>query len=255
MGKTIAITGAKGGCGKTLLTGALGAAIAAAGKKVCLVDGCIGLRGLDILLGVQDRVVFDWLDLCEKTCSVEQALIPAERLNVRFIAAPQQEIDMGEIPEAFCKLTDRLKKRFDAVLLDIPGDLTPFMRQVCADADEAMLISVPGDAAARNAERMASLLYETRGGKPISLVMNFFEKHLVTRGKTPAPDAVAAYLDLPLIGLIPASEALGDALFDHKLPDEYPERVKKAVEEMAQRLEGKDVPLPSFHERRFPWHS
>lgn len=243
MGKIIALTGAKGGCGNTSLTAALGRALAERGKTVCLVDGCIGLRGLDIALGVQDRVVFDLADLSEELCTMEQALVELDFPGFYFVSAPQME---PEEKRLFKGPLSRLVKRFDWILVDAPSAMSSWGTEICALADRIILTSRPGDMAARNAERISSLLRE-RAEAPIDLAINFYSARQAAAGEAAAPDAVAAYLDLPLLGLIPQYGQNG--------PDVFPEKALPYVREMAARLAGEDIPLTIPRERRFSWLS
>lgn len=253
MGKIIAITSGKGGTGKTLLTAALGMTLAETGKKVCLVDGCFGMRGLDIALGAQDKVVFDFCDFCGNICTMEQALVKIRGGELYLLAAPQlvpEDIERKQLVKGM----ERLKKRFDWVLIDTPVIAVPTASELLALADETLLISVPGDEAARNTERAAALIRE-KCDAPLSLMMNFFSKQLVTAGRVEPPDAIAAYLDVPLLGLVPYDEAIYHAAYEGRLLDEYPENVRDVLGRIALRLEGRQVPMKTYRARRLPWHS
>ena len=146
MGKIIALAAGKGGTGKTLLTAALGERLAARGEQACLLDACAGLRGLDLSLGLQDQVVFDWLDLSREDCAMEQALLRGVGESLPcLIAAPQdllpEDVDIAQLQ----KLLTRLQKRFDYVLIDTPsgiGSLT--MPQLLAATGEMLQAAVPG---------------------------------------------------------------------------------------------------------------
>lgn len=252
MGKIVAITSGKGGSGKTLLTAALGMALAEAGKKVCLADGCFGMRGLDISLGVQDKIVFDLADLCEQDCAMEQVLVKLRGGELFLAAAPQWEPELTDKQLSHC--LERLKKRFDYVLVDVPGILHPVAKRLLPLADEILLISLPGDEAARNTERTVAMIREGCD-LPISLIMNFFSKGLVASGRVPPPDAISTYLDIPLMGIVPFSETIYNAAFEGRMLDEYPEKVRDAIQRIARRLDGQSVPLKTYHARRLPWHS
>lgn len=253
MGKIIAITAGKGGSGKTALTAMLGLSLARQGKNVCLVDLCLGMRGLDMALGLQDQVVYDLFDLAQDECAMEQALLKsAQSDNLHLVAAPQQEIADGLGERPLRRALERLQKRFDAVLLDTPDVLFPITQRACALADEMMLITLPGPCGERNAERAAALLHE-KSSAPLSLIVNCYDKRLAASGKASAPDALSAYLDAPLIGLIPFSEEMRVAGLCGAV-DAYPDRTMAAADEIAQRLSGKDIPL-KIAVRRFPWRS
>ncbi len=252
MGKIIAITSGKGGSGKTLLTASLGMALAESGKSVCLADGCFGLRGLDMALGVQDKIVFDLADFCQQDCTMEQALVKLRGGELYLMAAPQWESELSD--KQLERGLERLKKRFDFVLLDVPGIMQPMARRLLPQAEEILLISLPGDAASRNTER-ASAMIRDWCDRPVFLIMNFFSKALVSSGRVAAPDALSAYLDLPLQGIIPFSDAIYNAAFEGRLLDEYPEKLRDAIHQLARRLNGEYIPLKTYHARRLPWHS
>ena len=252
MGKIIAITSGKGGSGKTLLTAALGMALAENGQHVCLTDGCFGMRGLDMALGVQDKVVFDLADLCEQDSSVEQIAVKIRGGELYLVAAPQWEPELSDKQLARCM--ERLKKRFDYVLVDIPVILQPIARRLLSLSDEILLVSIPGDETARNTERAAAMIRDWCD-QPLSLVMNFFSKGLVSAGKAAPPDAISAYLDIPLTGIVPFSDVIYNAAYEGRLLDEYPEKIREAVLRIARRLEGENIPLKTYHARRLLWHS
>ncbi|MBR1607253.1 MAG: AAA family ATPase [Clostridia bacterium] len=252
MGKIIAITSGKGGSGKTLLTAALGMALAEAGKKVCLADGCFGMRGLDMALGAQDKIVFDLADLCDQDCAMEQVLVKLRGGELYLAAAPQWEPELTD--KQIARALERLKKRFDYVLLDLPVILQPITGRLLPLADEILLITLPGDLAARNTERAAAMIREL-GDLSVTMIMNFFSKGLVSSGRVSPPDALSAYLDIPLAGIVPFSELIYNAAFEGRLLDEYPEKVREAIQRIAKRLDGQSVPVKTYHARRLPWHS
>ena len=252
MGKIIAITSGKGGSGKTLLTAALGMALAEAGKKACLADGCFGMRGLDMALGAQDKIVFDLADLCDQDCAMEQVLVKLRGGELYLAAAPQWEPELTD--KQIARALERLKKRFDYVLLDLPVILQPITGRLLPLADEILLITLPGDQAARNTERAAAMIREL-GGLSVTMTMNFFSKGLVSSGRVSPPDALSAYLDIPLAGIVPFSELIYNAAFEGRLLDEYPEKVREAIQRIAKRLDGQSVPVKTYHARRLPWHS
>ena len=253
MGNLIAFTGCKGGCGVTAMTAALGRELAALHHKTCLVDLCFGLRGLDMALRVQDKVVFDLLDLSQDVCSMEQALIQIGD-NLHLIAAPQMNASDDWTEKSLRHVLERLKKRFDFVLLDVPAVTDPLARMTCDLADETVIVTEPGDMADRNAERVCALLREKPDAR-LRLLMNRFSDRLIKGGLTPAPDATAAYLDVPLLGVIPQHEDVYAASFLKNTPQAFAAPVQSALHDAALRLTGEDVPLKQIRARRFPWLS
>ena len=253
MGEMIALTGCKGGCGVTALTAALGRELARLGKKTCLADLCFGLRGLDMALRAQDRVVFDLLDLSQNVCPMEQALIPIDT-NLHLVAAPQTQAPDDWTEKSLSHVLERLKKRFDFVLLDVPIATNPLAKIACCLADETVIVTVPGDMADRNTERVCALLRDNPDAR-LYLLMNRFSDRLIKGGLTPAPDATAAYLDMPLLGVIPQHEDVYAASFLKNTPQAFAAPVQSALHDAALRLTGEDVPLKQIRARRFPWLS
>ena len=251
MGKIVVITAGKGGCGKTLLTAALGSTLADLGKKVCLLDACLGMRSLDLALNMQDRVVFDLYDLSEEICGVEQALLSV-RDRLSMVAAPQQDLPGGFGEKQFARVIERLKSRFDYLLVDTPGALSAITLLAVRHADEAVLVTLPCTAGERNTERAASILRE-QTDIPLHLLMNCCPKPRSGESEIFDPEAISAYLDLPLLGAVPLHEAAFATCLPWTQAGAWPEKVQSAVREAALRLDGKSIPLKAWKERRFPW--
>ena len=265
MGKIIVLAAGKGGTGKTVLTAALGERLAARGKQVCLVDACAGLRGLDLCFDLQDKVVFDWLDLIKNDCPMEQALLRCMGegdKSLSLLPAPQdvlpEEIDISQL----FKLLMRLQKRFDYVLLDSPSGIGNLTRSLCAAADEILLTSTPDDAAKRCTERICSLLRENGSNADISLTV------LVNQGAAgfrkssdrltaSSVSAWAAYLDLPLLAYVHLDVAIADMDVRKKavVKGAKSSQWLSVVDRIADRLCGSDTPLKQDRVRRKLWLS
>lgn len=256
MGKIIALAAGKGGTGKSLLTAALGERLAARGKQVCLLDACAGLRGLDLCLGLQDQVVFDWLDLSREDCTMEQALLRGVGEGLpALLAAPQdllpEQADISQLQ----KLLTRLQKRFDYVLIDTPSGICSLTRGLCAMADEIILITTMDDAAQRGTERLSALLREAQSDAAICLLVNCMAP---TRGKhaSEAAAALAGYLDLPLCAAIGIDSTIitADARRAAAQGTRSPQWLT-ALEQAADQLCGGDAPLKQDRVRRKLWLS
>lgn len=247
MGKIISFIGCKGGSGVTTLIAALGGELSDNGKSVCLLDACVGLRGMDMILGTQDQVVFDFYDLCEDICSMEQALISIKP-SLYMIAAPQMDVSEELTDKKLGHLLNRLQKRFDYVLIDCPPVSSALCAQLAAQCDECVVISVPGALASRNLERVCSMIRETRD-QPILHIANFISS---VDEKADAIKATADYLDICLIGILPMQEAIF-----MKTPgyEAWPNKLKAAVRDCAKRLNGEQIPWNTHHSWRLPWHS
>ena len=255
MGKIIVIASGKGGVGKTTLTAALGQALARMGKQVCLVDACMGLRGLDLMLNVQDRVVFDWGDLSsDEDCMMQQILVPcAQEQKLFMIAAPLvHDGDAQQLGKGFSRVLSRLEKRFDMVLVDSNSVFSAVTDAALKKAESCLLISTMGDMAQRNTENISSYLHEHYQAA-LYLIMNAMDDRQLASGATARPEDVSAYLDIPLLGSIRASSAVRDAFLRHETMEAYPDKIKKEIDESALRLAGRQVTAKPCRERRKLW--
>lgn len=250
MSKIIAVAGGKGGVGKTTLTAALGYAFAEMGKSVCVIDACVGLRNLDLMMNVQDKVVFDFADLAAENCSMEQALVCCDpELALHLIAAPQ-EYDPQELSKKAIERTiDRLAKRFDVLLLDIDSVFSSFAQSLLRKVDECVLVLVPGDAAQRNTESFSAYLHE-HFTVDLHLFMNRWDIPRFHASSVMQPENVAAYIDIPLLGVWGSSEAVESAAIQHKTAAEYPPKLMKMLEAAAVKLLDEGSQLDINLERR-----
>jgi len=199
-GRAIVITSGKGGVGKTTTTANTGAALAAAGATVVLVDADVGLRNLDIVMGLEARVRHHVLDVLEGKATLEDALVTDKRVPaLRLLAAAQtrEKDDVDTI--AFRDLISSLRERFDYVLIDCPAGIEKGFANAIVGADEAIIVCTPEVSAVRDADRVVGLLGDERS---IKLIVNRLRPSLVRRGKMLSVDDVNAILRLPLLGVI-----------------------------------------------------
>jgi len=198
-GRAIVITSGKGGVGKTTTTANTGAALAATGAKVVLVDADVGLRNLDIVMGLEARVRYHVLDVLEGAATLDDALVTDKRVPaLRLLAAAQTREKDDVDTAAFRDLIGSLRERFDYVLIDCPGIEKGFANAI-AGADEAIIVCTPEVSAVRDADRVVGLLGDERS---IKLIVNRLRPALVRRGKMLSVDDVNAILRLPLLGVI-----------------------------------------------------
>ena len=163
MGEVIVITSGKGGVGKTTTTANLGSALALAGKRVALVDTDIGLRNLDVVLGLEDRIVYDLVDVIEEKCKSRQALIKDKRFKELFLLPAAQTRDKNAInEEQMINLIKRLKEEFDFVLIDCPAGIEQGFKNAIAGADRALVHTTAEISAIRNADRIIELLESSK---------------------------------------------------------------------------------------------
>lgn len=209
MGKAIVITSGKGGVGKTTATANIGAGLASQGKSVVLIDTDIGLRNLDLVLGLENRIVFDLVDVVEGKCrSFRQALIKDKRFDNLFVLASAQSREKDSVkPEQMKKLCKELSQAFDYILLDCPAGIEMGFKNAVAGAKEAIVVTNPEVSAVRDADRIVGLL-EAAELKSIRLLLNRVKPTLVARGQMLSVDDVQDILNIELLGLIPEDERI-----------------------------------------------
>lgn len=200
------VTSGKGGVGKTTVTANLGTAIAMAGYRTLLIDMDLGLRNLDIVMGLENRVIFTLLDVLEGRCRIKQALIKDKRVSNLFLLAAEQTKDKEALePEQMQKLLNLLREDFDYILLDCPAGIEKgFLNAVCG-AEEALVVVNPEVSSIRDADRIIGLL-EGHGIKEKQLIVNRLRKDLLRKHKIFSPEDISDILGLPLLGSIPESD-------------------------------------------------
>ncbi|MBQ1802209.1 septum site-determining protein MinD [Lachnobacterium bovis] len=206
MGEVIVITSGKGGVGKTTTTANVGTGLAQLNKKVVLIDTDIGLRNLDVVMGLENRIVYNLVDVVEGNCKVKQALIKDKKHPELFLLPSAQTRDKTSVaPEQMKKLTDELKEEFDYVLLDCPAGIEQGFMNAIAGADRALVVTTPEVSAIRDADRIIGLL-EANEIKQSQLVVNRVRMDMVSRGDMMSVDDVCEILAIPLIGAVPDDE-------------------------------------------------
>ncbi|WP_416236569.1 septum site-determining protein MinD [Thermomicrobium sp. 4228-Ro] len=243
-GRVITITSGKGGVGKTTTTANVGAALAARGKSVVLVDADIGLRNLDIVLGLENRIVYDIVDVVEGRCRLRQALIRDKRLaNLALIPAAQTRDKEAVSPEQMKELCRELRQQFDFVLIDSPAGIERGFRNAIAGADEVLVVTNPEVSAVRDADRIVGLV-EAAELPPPRLIVNRIDPELVRRGDMLSVEDVLEILAIPLIGVVPADESIVTATNRGEPVALDPQsRAGQAFRDIAARLLGEDVPF------------
>lgn len=255
MGKIIMVASGKGGAGKSTVTSGLAVSLARHRRLTCVVDADVGLRGIDLMLGLQDKAVFDLFDVARGDCDIDQALICHERYKELYLLTTSQ----AEAPDALSMdilrdVTSALRKRFDYVLIDCPAGIGDVVLRCAACADMCVLVATPDDLSLRDAERAAALLRE-QGELPLYLAVNRADRRLISEGALMAPGAVADYIGIPLIGEVPREDKIYRALLGHASPAECGSReVSLSLERMALRVEGGEAPYINYRVRRKPWY-
>ena len=247
MGKAWLILSGKGGVGKSTIAAALATALSLEKERVCVIDADIGLRDLDILLGLENRIVYDLLDVLNGDCTLKQALVePLEYSRLSLLPAAQMARSGDLDPKAFVKQLKKLKLAFDHVLIDCPTGMEESVRALMTDAcDEVLVVCTPDDMCIRNAERMLALTDEKQM-KLRRLIVNRLQSDLIAAGEMYPAATVAATLDVPLLGEIPDDPILYRALLRHRNPLSFDCEGQRAFRRIAQRMRGVTVALPAF---------
>ena len=202
MGRAIVITSGKGGVGKTTTTANLGVALARQGKTVVLVDADIGLRNLDVVMGLENRIVFHIVDVVRGKCSPQKALIKDRRVEGLFLLPASQTDEKEAVtPEQMRALIEALKEVADVVLIDCPAGIEQGFRNAIAGADEAIVVATPEVSSIRDADRVAGLL--AAQNIPARVIVNRIALDLVRRGDMLSQHDVIEILSLDLLGAVP----------------------------------------------------
>jgi septum site-determining protein MinD len=254
--RRIVLTSGKGGVGKTTTTANVGAALAKRGKRVVLVDADIGLRNLDLVLGVEKRIVFDLVEVVEGRCQLRQALIKDKRLENLSILPAAQTRDKTAISELqFADVITQLGELADYVLIDCPAGIEHGFRNAVAGAAEAIVVTTPEVSAIRDADRVIGKLRER--GLPIRLILNRVRPDMVRSGDMLGVDDVTEILGAELLGVVPDDEDVIDTTNKGEPIALVPEaRLALIYAKIARRLEGELVPFtplnaPGFFNRLF----
>lgn len=208
MSEVIVVTSGKGGVGKTTTSANVGTALALQGKSVVLVDADIGLRNLDVVMGLENRIVYDLVDVVEGRCRLKQALIKDKRFEGLFLLPAAQTRDKDAVgPEQMRKLCDSLREEFDFIILDCPAGIEQGFKNAVAGADRALVVTTPEVSAVRDADRIIGLL-ESQGVSNMQLIINRVRMQMVKRGDMMAMDDVVEILAVDLIGVVPDDEQI-----------------------------------------------
>lgn len=243
MSEVIVITSGKGGVGKTTTSANIGTGLAMLGKRVVMIDTDIGLRNLDVVLGLENRIVYNLVDVVEGNCRMKQALIRDKRYPNLYLLPSAQTRDKSAVnPEQMIKLIEDLRDEYDYILLDCPAGIEQGFRNAIAGADRALVVTTPEVSAIRDADRIIGLL-ETQDMKSIHLIVNRVRMDMVRRGDMMSVDDVMDILAVPLLGAIPDDESIvvsanqGEALVGTDTPS------GQAYLDICKRLLGEDIPL------------
>lgn len=208
MSEVIVVTSGKGGVGKTTTTANVGTGLAQLNKKVIMIDTDIGLRNLDVVMGLENRIVYNLVDVIEGRCRLKQALIKDKKYPELCLLPSAQTRDKDSVtPEQMQQLVEELKQEFDYILLDCPAGIEQGFKNAIAGADRALVITTPEVSAIRDADRIIGLL-EANEMKRIDLVVNRLRMDMVKRGDMMKVEDVCDILAVNLIGAVPDDEQI-----------------------------------------------
>ncbi|MCC6979003.1 MAG: septum site-determining protein MinD [Candidatus Melainabacteria bacterium] len=255
-GRVIVITSGKGGVGKTTASANIGVALANTGASVCLVDMDIGLRNLDILMGLENRVVYNLVDVVEERCKLRQALVKDKRMpNLSLLPAAQTRDKTAVNADQMKKLCEELKSMFDFVLVDSPAGIESGFQNAIAGAEEAIVITTPEMSAVRDADRIIGLLEAQKDQiTQYRLVLNRLRPKMVANSDMMGVEDVLEILSVKLLGVVPEDEEI--IISTNKgepVSGTDNTRSGLAFRNIARRLRGEEVPFMDLDVKNDTW--
>jgi len=250
-GIVLTVTSGKGGVGKTTIAANLGAALATVGKKVVCIDADIGLRNLDIVMGLENRIVYDLVDVVEGRCRLRQAMIRDKRSPGLFLIPAAQTRDKTAVsPSDMIKLCNDLRPDYDWIIIDSPAGIERGFRNAIAPADVVLVVTNPEISAVRDADRIIGIIESELKG-PAQLIINRINQSMVKRGDMINQDDIVELLAVDLLGIIPEDEkviistnqGLPIALDDKNMAG-------AALRNISKRLLGEQVSLLDLSSKR-----
>lgn len=249
MGEVIVITSGKGGVGKTTTTANIGTGLAQMGKSVVLIDTDIGLRNLDVVMGLENRIVYNLVDVVEGTCRINQALIKDKRNPSLYLLPSAQTKDKTAVsPEQMEKLANELKDNFDYILMDCPAGIEQGFKNAIAGANRALVVTTPEVSAIRDADRIIGLLDAAEMDRT-DLIVNRLRPDMVKKEEMMSSDDVVEVLGINLIGVVPDDENIvistnkGEPLVGSDT------QAGKAYMNICKRILGEEVPLLDLYQK------
>ena len=253
MSEVIVITSGKGGVGKTTTTANIGTGLAQLNKKVVMIDTDIGLRNLDVVMGLENRIVYNLVDVVEGKCRIRQALIKDKRYPELCLLPSAQTRDKDAVtPEQMVALINELREEFDYILLDCPAGIEQGFKNAVAGADRAIVVTTPEVSAIRDADRIIGLL-EADEMKHIDLIINRIRMDMVRRGDMMSVDDVMDILSVPVIGTIPDDEDIVISTNQGEPLAGMNGFAGQAYLNICRRILGESVPFLNFDNSRNLW--
>lgn len=250
MGFVYVVTSGKGGVGKTTTTANLGAGLAKQGKQVCMLDTDIGLRNLDVVLGLENRIVYDVVDVVQGRCRLKQALIRDKRFDNMYLLPAAQTKDKTAISEQqMIDLIANLKPEFDYIIIDCPAGIEHGFKNAIAGADKAIVVTAPEVSAVRDADRIIGLLEAHNLSNP-HLIINRIRPRMVQSGDMMSVEDMLEILAVNLLGIVPDDDSIVTSTNrgEPAVLDDL-SRAGQAYRNITRRICGEDVPLLNLTEK------
>jgi len=260
-GKTIVVTSGKGGVGKTTTVANIGTALAKRKYSVVMIDADIGLRNLDVVMGLENRIVYNLVDIIEGKCRKQQAMIRDRKFaNLFIIPAAQTREKTAVTPEQMKELCAELASEFDYIFIDCPAGIEQGFKNAIAGAETAVVVTTPEVSAIRDADRVIGLL-EADSLKDIHLIINRLNHRMVKKGDMMSTEDIISLLAVPLLGVVPESdEVVVSTNRGTPLALDRGSKAGLAFQQIAARLNGDNVPLDTAQKvtlvdrvKRFIW--
>lgn len=253
MSEVIVVTSGKGGVGKTTTSANVGTGLAKLNKKVVLIDTDIGLRNLDVVMGLENRIVYNLVDVVEENCRIKQALIKDKRYPNLYLLPSAQTRDKTSVsPEQMKKLTDELREEFDYIILDCPAGIEQGFKNAIAGADRALVVTTPEVSAIRDADRIIGLL-EANDIKKTDLIVNRIRMDMVKKGDMMSLDDVVDILSISLIGAVPDDENIVISTNNGEPLVGSDTLAGKAYMNICKRVMGEEVPFLDLSGKNSFW--
>ena len=249
MGEAIVITSGKGGVGKTTTSANIGTALALMEKKVCLIDTDIGLRNLDVIMGLENRIIFDIVDVIQERCRLNQALIKDKRFESLSLLPAAQTSDKTAVTEEGMKqIISELKQEYDYIIIDCPAGIEQGFQNAVAGADKAIVVTTPEKSSVRDADRIIGLL-EQKDIEAPKLIINRIRNHMMKNGDMMDIDEIVQILSIDLIGIVADDDEVITASNNGEPVAMQPKsKASIAYRNIARRILGENVPLQSLEE-------
>ncbi len=248
MGEAIVITSGKGGVGKTTTSANVGTSLAVLGKRVCLIDTDIGLRNLDVVMGLENRIIYDLVDVVQGRCKLKQALVKDKRFDdhLYLLPAAQTSDKTAVEPSQMKNLVEELKQDFDYIIIDCPAGIEQGFQNAIAGADKAIVVTTPETSAVRDADRIIGLL-EKEDIEPPRLIVNRIRNHMMKSGEMLDIDEIVTHLSIDLIGIVSDDdEVIKASNSGEPIALNSSSKTAIAYRNIARRILGESIPLQSL---------